>query len=90
MSANETKVVELTRSTGVSRDVINKLLSGKSASTSVENAVLISAYFGMSVEEFLKCGETGSQESLHQLIDLLSVEEQRLLLAQVRGLLSQR
>lgn len=86
----ETRTVDLCRATGVSRDVINKLIRGESRSTAAENALLIAAFYGKSLEEFIRCDEDHSPRTLASLADLLTPAEARLLEAQVRGILAQR
>lgn len=90
LDSTQTRVADLTRATGVSRDVINKLLNGSSRSTAVENAILIAAYFGKSLEQFIRRDDTEPHESLAALTELLTPDEERLLAAQVRGILAQR
>lgn len=90
LETTQTRVADLTRATGVSRDVINKLLSGASRSTAAENAILIAAYFGKSLEQFIRRDDTEPHQSLAALTELLTPDEERLLAAQVRGILGQR
>ena len=52
IDACDTTVAEISRKTGVSRDVINKLPAREGASTTVENAVALAAFFGAQVEDF--------------------------------------
>ncbi|OLS43024.1 hypothetical protein BV509_00765 [Rhodovulum sulfidophilum] len=88
MSQNGTTVAELSRETGVSRDVINKVRLRDGASTSVENAMLIAAFYGKSVNQFILCEEVGQVDRLKNLVELISPEVRPLLEAQIRGLLS--
>lgn len=53
MAAQNVGISEIVAETGVSRDVINKLIARPSSSTSVENAVALAAFFGMSVEDLM-------------------------------------
>lgn len=84
------RIVDICDGTGVSKDVINKLRARPNATTSAENAILISAYFGLSLEEFMKCASSDSGHALSSLVGLLTEEESRLLVQQVRGLLAGR
>ncbi|NDW48058.1 adenosylcobalamin-dependent ribonucleoside-diphosphate reductase [Ruegeria sp. PrR005] len=53
MEASGKKISEVSKLSGVSRDVLNKLLGRESSSTSAENAVAIAKVFGLGVDEFL-------------------------------------
>ena len=55
------KVSEIVQGSGVSRDVINKLLSRDGASTSAENALKIANHFGQSLESFLSMDSTAPE-----------------------------
>lgn len=90
MDHHETKIVDLVRATGVSRDVINKLISRERSSTTAENALLISAYYGKSLERFIRCEEDGLESALPGLTELLTPDEEAMLEAQVRGILARR
>lgn len=85
-----TKPVDLVRESGVSRDVINKLKARDPSSTDVENGLLIAAYYGKTVNEFMKCEEGSEYKRLHALLDLLSPEEQQYVEATIRGLVAHR
>lgn len=90
MEENGTSVADLVSGTGVSRDVINKLKARENSSTTVENAMLIASYFGKTVNEFIARNESTTASRTAAMIGLLQPEEQRLLKAQIHGLLSQR
>lgn len=90
MQRYETKIVDLARDTGVTRDVINKLLCRDNASTDVENAVLIAAYYGKSVNDFISMRDADETSQTRALLDLLSPEARRLLEAQIRGLVHEQ
>jgi plasmid maintenance system antidote protein VapI len=90
MEQNGTKVVDLVRDTGVSRDVINKLIGRAASSTSAENAMLIAAYYGKNVNQFVARVPVSAQERMQTLFDLLQPEERRLLEAQMLGIVSKR
>ncbi|WP_353345504.1 hypothetical protein [Litorivita sp. NS0012-18] len=90
MNKHDSSVSKIVRATGISRDVLNKLLARENSSTAVENALRISAYFGKTLEQFMSCDEGGSVGSLSSLVDLLRPDEARLLTAQIQGILRQR
>lgn len=90
MDQDNTKIADLVRETGVSRDVINKLIGRDNSSTSAENAMLIAAYYGKTVNQFVARVPVDADDRLHTLYGLLRPEERRLLEAQMRGLVSQR
>lgn len=90
-----TAVAELARTSGVSRDIINKLL-GKgrgvtsTPSTAVENAILLAAYYGKTVEQFINCDDGQSVARLNRLAEMLEPAEAEMLEAQVAGILQKR
>lgn len=90
MEEFNTKIVDLVTETGVSRDVINKLISRPESSTSAENAMLIAAYYGKTVNQFVSRTPVDSVIRMQNLFDLLKPEERQLLEAQIRGLLFRR
>lgn len=90
MERHDTKIADLVRETGVSRDVVNKLRARPESSTDVENAILIAAYYGKTVNEFITKKEATEVSRTQALLDLLSPEEHRLLQSQIRGLLRER
>jgi hypothetical protein len=90
MERHETTITDLVDGAGVSRDVINKLKAREDSSTTVENGVRIAAYYGKTVNEFLARREVTHQDKLATLLDLLPPEAQRLLAAQVEGLLRRK
>lgn len=89
MNQSGTTISDLVSSTGVSRHVINKLKSRENSSTTVENGMLIAAYFGKTLNEFISKQEATSSSRLTALFSLLGPEERRLLELQIRGLLAQ-
>lgn len=90
MENTGTTIAELAKATGVSEDTLKKIRTRHNASTKTENAVRIAAFFGKDVNAFLRCGNEVDDQELPALLDLLTEEERRFLLAQVRGLLAQR
>ena len=71
---------ELSRATGVSHDIIKQLTSRRSRSTTVENAIPIANFFGVSVDEFLGFApRTEVQDSERASKLQLSEDEQRLI-----------
>jgi plasmid maintenance system antidote protein VapI len=89
MDKHGTTIAELVRATGVSRDVINKMRGRTEASTVVENALLIAAYYGKDLECFMRM-DREPRSALPALSDLLTPDEARLIEAQVRGILAAR
>lgn len=88
MEKHETPIADLVRATGVSRDVINKLIARPQSSTVVENAILIAAFYGKSLNAFIAREEPSNEGRLAALFSLLEPEERRLLEAQMRGLIA--
>lgn len=92
LDKHQTKIADLVRETGVSRDVINKLKAqdGGNKTTSVENGLLIAAYYGKTLNQFVAMNDATDDTAINALLELLSPEEKRLLKAQIRGLIFQR
>jgi plasmid maintenance system antidote protein VapI len=90
MAEHNTTIAQLVKATGISRDVINKLLTRENSSTVAENALLVSAYYGKTLEQFINCDDGATAEKLGQLAGLLTPDEARILEAQVLGILQQR
>lgn len=90
MQRHDTKISDLVRVTGISRDVINKLLSRENSTTAVENALLISAFYGKTVETFIAKSDLSASERMDALAELLSPDELRLIEAQIQGILQSR
>ena len=90
MDKEGTSISDLVSETGVSRDVINKLRARPESSTTVENAMLIAAYYGKTVNQFISLEETDADDAARSLVELLTPEERRLLEAQMRGLIAAR
>ena len=90
MLKHDTRIVDLVKETGVSRDVINKLLGRKMASTTVENAILIAAYYGKTVNQFIDCSEITPADKAQNVFELLPPADQQLLHAQMLGILRAR
>lgn len=83
-------IPELSAATGVTVDTIKKLRAREDASTVIPNAVLIANYFGLSVERFIRKEAPDSEGRLKELADLLLPGEERLIEAQVLGILRAR
>ena len=90
MDRHKTKISDLVKATGISRDVINKLKSRENSSTTVENALLIASFYGETLEQFFQCETTKSENVLSSLAQMLRPEEVEMLEAQVRGILASR
>lgn len=90
MDQHGTTISELVKATGISRDIVNKLLARENSSTVVENALLVSHFYGKSLEQFMNCEEVDAAANLGSLINLLQPSERQLLEAQVRGILQHR
>lgn len=90
MARTGVSIGELSAGTGVTPDTIKKLRSRPDASTVIVNAVLISSYFGLSIERFMQMDDGAEESTLHELSELLFPDERRMVEAQVRGLLRER
>lgn len=91
MDEHGTSIPELADGTGVSADVIKKLRRSPPYSTTVENGIALSSFYGKTVEQFIRCDKpTSNAAEASGLFSLLREDEARLLLAQVRGILGSR
>lgn len=83
-----TSLAALARDTGVSLDVLKKLKTRATGSTTAENAMLIAAYYGKTVNQFVVGQEVSLNDKLGNLLQLLSPEERRFVEAQMLGLIA--
>jgi hypothetical protein len=90
MAQRDTTIADLSRGSGVSPDVIKKVRTRPNASTKAEEAVRIAAFFGKTVDQFIKNEEVSKDQQLMLLVELLSPDEQMLLEAQIRAMISIR
>lgn len=86
----EASLAQIARETGVSRDVLKKLSTRPGASTTVENAVLIAAFFGKTINQFIRRESIDPRQSAQNLFELLGPEDSQAVVAQIRGLLAMR
>jgi len=82
-----TSLAALARETGVSLDVLKKLKTRATGSTTAENAMLISAYYGKTVNQFIAGDEVSADQTFANLLQMLTPAERQLLEAQMRGLI---
>jgi len=87
---DQTSLADIVSKTGVSRHVLNKLKARADASTSVENGMLIAAFYGKTLNEFVAMKETTEISRMHALLDMLQPAERQLLESQIRGILAGR
>ncbi|MCI5042939.1 MAG: hypothetical protein MRY81_25150 [Donghicola eburneus] len=90
LEATQCQISDLSRQTGVSRDVINKLKSRENASTTVENGISIANYFGKSLNAFMATTEPDEANELSDLFAQLTEPEAKIVKAQLRGLIAAR
>jgi nucleoside 2-deoxyribosyltransferase len=88
MERHGTGISALVAATGVSRDIVNKLRAREDSSTTVENGVMIAAYYGKTVNQFLDMADVTPADRVQTLFELLTKEEQQLLAAQIAGILN--
>lgn len=90
MQTHGTRIVDLVNGAGVSRSVVNKVLDPDRGSTAVENAVLIAAFYGKTVNQFLACEDVTPAGMAQNVFDMLTPEDARMLHAQMLGILRAR
>jgi plasmid maintenance system antidote protein VapI len=89
MDASGTSAGELSRQTGVSKPLIDKLRQRKAITTNVNDAMRIAQYFGKTVEEFLGVGNRQAKiDRLTGLIAQLDEDQARSMEAQIAAVLS--
>jgi len=87
---HETNVTHLAAATGVSRDAINKLRAREGSTTNVENAMLIAAYYGKTVNQFVSMKPASEASVISALVELMRPEEQQRLAGKIREILAER
>jgi hypothetical protein len=90
MQHHGTGVADLARGAGVSEDVIKKLRSRKKGSTKAETAERIAAFYGKDLKTFRACDAPLDDDAFTALSDLLTPEEKRGIVAEMRRLLEDR
>ena len=90
MEKEATTITDLVAGTGVSRDVVNKLRAREGSTTTVENALMIAAFYGKTVNQFVNREPAPQEDIIQALIGLLSDAETRELATQIRSILSDR
>ncbi|WP_299671719.1 helix-turn-helix transcriptional regulator [uncultured Roseobacter sp.] len=84
--ASETPIAELSRRTGVSKSKMDALMNRRAKSTTVDDAMKISKFFGKSVEEFCSTPPDPKILQIISLVQKLSPQERDLVEGQLRGL----
>lgn len=87
---HSTPLTALSRATGVSLDVLKKLKTRGAGSTTVENGLLIAAYYGETVNQFVAMDQVTDRQKLNNLFELMTPSERQLLEAQMLGLIAAR
>lgn len=90
MERHGTTIHEIVEATGVSRNVLNKLKGRENSSTSVENGMLIAAFYGKTLNEFIAKQTPTDASRLRALFELLQPAERQLLESQIRGIVGER
>ena len=90
MERHGTGVADLARGAGVSQDVIKKLRSRDKGSTKAETAQKIAAYYGKDVRSFQECIEPGDSDAFSALAGLLTPEERREVVREMRRRIEDR
>ena len=90
MDRDGTTVARLTQATGVTRSVVDKLLSRQGTTTGADNAMLLAAYWGKTVNQFVTLTPVNDFQKFENLLELLQPSERQVLLAQMAGMLRAR
>lgn len=81
-------IAALARSSGVTKDQLYKLAKRKNASTSVDAAIKIAAFFGETLDEFMGQDRTPEEREILSLVSQLPDDLRRQLLGYGQGLLA--
>ena len=88
MDAAGISAAELARQTGVAKTKIDKLRQRVTVDTTVTDAIKMAHHFGKTMEEFMGLAARADRiEGLMVLLRRLSPEQERMLAAQIQGLL---
>ncbi len=90
LEEHQTPLATLARDTGVSLDVLKKLKTRSMGSTSAENAILIAAFYGKTVNQFVANQSVTVQDKAANLLGLMTPSEQQLFQAQMLGVIAAR
>jgi len=90
MDKNDTRMIDIVRATGVSNDVLKKLRTRENYSTTVENGLLIAAFYGKTVNQFVALEETSENDVISALVSMMQPEEKQLLAGKIREILAKR
>ena len=82
------KISEIEAETGVSRDQLYRVKTGKSASTNADDALKVARFYGKTLEEFV-C-PSATEASVHSLWSRLTEEERTSLVLQMRWMVERR
>lgn len=89
MQKHGTKIAELAQGSGVSENVIKKLRTTHT-STVAENALAIARYYGMPLEQFMRCDDIATdRDVLANALDLLDDDQLLSVKALIDGLARQ-
>lgn len=81
----------LAKGAGVSVDTIKQLRARPGAGTGAENGRRIAAYYGKTLDQFMRCEVAPDDEaSFIALVGLLTEDEREILVRQVRGMIAGR
>ena len=90
IARTDVSVADISRSTGVSKDQLHKLVQRRVDSTNVADAVRIATFFGQSIEEFLEVPQDSELERVRAMVALLTPDQLVMFEAQLSGLLAAR
>jgi plasmid maintenance system antidote protein VapI len=91
MERHGTTIAALARASGVSASAIKQVRVRPGSGMSAERATKIAAYYGKTLESFMRCDEdAATRNELRAVIELLSLEESKMVLHQIRGLVAGR
>ncbi len=91
MERHNTKISDLAKGAGISEGSIKMIRTRPGSGTRAETGQKIAAFYGKTLEQFMRCEEAPEDENTFlALVRLLSPEEQAILLRQVRGMIGSR
>jgi len=84
-------VADLARKTGVSKGLLDKLRQRRTETPNVYDAMLISRFFGQTVEEFMGIrSRAEKRDEIIEMLKLLSPEHRAMMIAQIQAVAAYR
>jgi plasmid maintenance system antidote protein VapI len=90
LTKHGTRVTDIARATGVSKEALYSLKYGKTQNMTVDDAVKVAAFFDETVEEFMGLSSAQVRDSFYQRLSQLSDRERAILEAAITAFLGEQ